>query len=61
MLANDLKLDSKELVELFTEAGIHVGSALASLSEGEVAKETDHIAGRDNRSVQKCCPTQFEA
>jgi translation initiation factor IF-2 len=46
-LAKELKLDSKELVELCTRAGIQdKGSALASLSDDEVAKLREFIAGK---------------
>ncbi len=44
-LAKELKIDSKELVELCTRAGIHdKGSALASMSDEEVAKLKEFIA-----------------
>ena len=46
-LAKDLKLDSKELVDLCTRAGIQdKGSALASLSDDEVAKLREFMAGK---------------
>ena len=46
-LAKELKLDSKELVELCTRAGIQdKGSALASLTDEEVAKLKEFIAGK---------------
>ena len=46
-LAKELKLDSKELVDLCTRAGIQdKGSALASLTDEEVAKLREFIAGR---------------
>jgi len=46
-LAKDLKLDSKELVELCNRAGIQdKGSALASLTDEEVAKLKEFIAGK---------------
>ncbi|MFM8579487.1 MAG: translation initiation factor IF-2 [Planctomycetaceae bacterium] len=46
-LAKELKLDSKELVELCTKAGIQdKGSALASLTDEEVAKLREFMAGR---------------
>jgi translation initiation factor IF-2 len=46
-LAKELKIDSKELVELCTRAGIHdKGSALASMTDEEVAKLREFIAGK---------------
>jgi translation initiation factor IF-2 len=46
-LAKELKLDSKELVELCARAGIQdKGSALASMSDEEVAKLKEFIAGK---------------
>ena len=46
-LAKELKLDSKELVELCTRAGIQdKGSALASMSDEEVAKLKEFIAAK---------------
>ena len=46
-LAKELKLDSKELVEICTRAGIQdKGSALASLTDDEVTKLREFIAGR---------------
>ena len=45
-LAKELKLDSKELVELCTRAGIQdKGSALASLDDAEVARIKEFVAG----------------
>ena len=46
-LSKELKIDSKELVELCTRAGIQdKGSALASMSDEEVAKLKEYIAGK---------------
>ena len=46
-LAKELKIDSKELVELCTRAGIHdKGSALASMSDEEIAKLKEFIAAK---------------
>ncbi len=46
-LSKELKIDSKELVELCTRAGIQdKGSALASMSDEEVAKLKEFIAGK---------------
>ena len=46
-LAKELKIDSKELVEICTRAGIQdKGSALASMSDEEVVKLKEFIAGR---------------
>ena len=45
-LAKELKVDSKELVDICTKVGIRgKGSALASLSDDEVAKLRDHFSG----------------
>lgn len=47
-LAKDLNLDSKELVDICTRAGVpDKGSALASLSEDEVATVKKFISGGD--------------
>ena len=46
-LAKELKLDSKELVDLCARAGIQdKGSALASLSDEEVSRVKEFIAGK---------------
>jgi translation initiation factor IF-2 len=46
-LSKELKIDSKELVELCTRAGIQdKGSALASMTDEEVAKLKEFIAGK---------------
>ncbi len=46
-LAKELKIDSKELVDLCTRAGIQdKGSALASMSDEEVAKLKEFIAAK---------------
>jgi translation initiation factor IF-2 len=46
-LAKELKLDSKELVDLCTRAGIQdKGSALASLTDDEVSKLREFMAGK---------------
>jgi translation initiation factor IF-2 len=46
-LAKDLKIDSKELVDLCTRAGIQdKGSALASMTDEEVAKLKEFMAAR---------------
>jgi translation initiation factor IF-2 len=46
-LAKELKIDSKELVELCTRAGIQdKGSALASMTDEEVAKLREFLASR---------------
>jgi translation initiation factor IF-2 len=46
-LAKELKIDSKELVELCARAGIQdKGSALASMTDREVAKLKEFIAGK---------------
>jgi len=46
-LAKELKIDSKELVEICTRAGIQdKGSALASMTDEEVVKLKEFIAGK---------------
>jgi translation initiation factor IF-2 len=46
-LSKELKIDSKELVDLCTRAGIQdKGSALASMSDEEVAKLKEFIAAK---------------
>ncbi len=53
-LAKDLKLDSKELVDLCTRAGIQdKGSALASLSDEEVAKLKEFVAGKPKAAPER--------
>lgn len=50
-LAKDLKLDSKELVDICTKAGVPgKGSALASLTEEEVEKVTQYLKGGASKS-----------
>jgi translation initiation factor IF-2 len=45
-LAKELKLDSKDLVDLCTRAGVPgKGSALASLTDEEVVKVKAFVAG----------------
>ncbi len=45
-LAKELKIDSKELVEVCKKAGLtNKGSALASLADDEVAKVKDYLSG----------------
>ena len=56
-LAKELKLDSKELVELCTRAGIQdKGSALASLSDDEVGKLREFITGRAAKPAERPAP-----
>jgi translation initiation factor IF-2 len=51
-LAKDLKLDSKELVDLCTKAGIPgKGSALASLEDDEVVKLKAYLEGHSKKSA----------
>ncbi len=53
-LAKELKLDSKELVELCTRAGIQdKGSALASLDDAEVARIKEFVAGKSKSVMLK--------
>ncbi len=56
-LAKELKLDSKELVELCARAGIQdKGSALASLSDDEVARVKEFIAGKSKPAERPAAP-----
>jgi translation initiation factor IF-2 len=58
-LAKELKLDSKELVDLCNRAGIQdKGSALASLTDEEVAKLKEFMAGRSKPAVERPAPTR---
>ncbi len=53
-LAKELKLDSKELVDLCTRAGIQdKGSALASLSNEEVSKLREFISGKSKAAPER--------
>lgn len=53
-LAKELKLDSKELVELCAKAGISgKGSALASLSDDESAKLRSYLSGASKAAPRK--------
>jgi translation initiation factor IF-2 len=57
-LAKELKIDSKELVELCTRAGIQdKGSALASMSDEEVAKLKEFIAAK-SRPPERPAPAR---
>ena len=56
-LAKELKLDSKELVDICTKAGITgKGSALASLEDAEVDKLKSYLAGGDKKGDKKIAP-----
>ncbi|MFM9060014.1 MAG: translation initiation factor IF-2 [Planctomycetaceae bacterium] len=60
-LAKELKIDSKELVELCARAGIQdKGSALASMSDDEVAKLKEFIAGKA-RPAERPAPARAAA
>ncbi len=53
-LAKELKLDSKVLVDLCPKAGIHgKGSALASMTDEEVAKLRAYLSSLSSRSPTK--------
>ena len=53
-LAKELKIDSKELVDLCTRAGIQdKGSALASMTDEEVAKLKEFIAAKSRPAEKK--------
>lgn len=57
-LSKELKIDSKELVDLCTRAGIQdKGSALASMSDEEVAKLKDFIAGKSRPPERPAAPS----
>ncbi|MCA9122384.1 MAG: translation initiation factor IF-2 [Planctomycetaceae bacterium] len=56
-LAKELKLDSKDLVEICNKAGITgKGSALASLDDPEVDKLKTYLAGGDKKSTVAAGP-----
>jgi translation initiation factor IF-2 len=56
-LAKELKIDSKELVDLCTRAGIQdKGSALASMTDEEVAKLKEFLAGRSKPAEKAPAP-----
>ena len=58
-LAKELKLDSKELVELCTRAGIQdKGSALASLTDDEVVKLREFMAGKAKAAEKPAAPVR---
>jgi hypothetical protein len=58
-LAKELKLDSKELVDLCTRAGIQdKGSALASLTDEEVAKLREFMAGKAKPAEKPAAPVR---
>jgi translation initiation factor IF-2 len=53
-LSKELKIDSKELVELCTRAGIQdKGSALASMTDEEVARLKEFIAGKSRPAAER--------
>ena len=61
-LAKELKVDSKELVDLCTQIGITgKGSALASLSEDEVVKIQDYFKGSGPKAPTKGGPAAVAA
>ena len=56
-LAKELKLDSKELVEICSRAGIQdKGSALASMTEEEVARLKEFMAGKAAKPADRPAP-----
>ena len=56
-LAKELKLDSKELVDLCARAGIQdKGSALASLSDDEVNRVREFLAGKSKTAERPAAP-----
>jgi translation initiation factor IF-2 len=61
-LAKEMKIDSKELVDLCTRAGIHdKGSALASMTDEEVAKLREFIAGKSRPAASPAAPSAAAA
>ena len=55
-LAKELKIDSKELVELCAKAGVTgKGSALASLADDEVVRLKEYLNNR-NRPPERPAP-----
>ncbi|HYO24914.1 MAG TPA: translation initiation factor IF-2 N-terminal domain-containing protein, partial [Lacipirellulaceae bacterium] len=57
-LAKELKLDSKELVDLCTQIGISgKGSALASLTDDEEVKVRDYLKGSGTKGPAKGGPS----
>ena len=61
-LAKELKIDSKELVEVCTKAGIPgKGSALASLDDDEVAKVKSYLSGPKPAATKPSAPTTAAA
>ncbi len=58
-LAKELKVDSKELVDICNKVGIRgKGSALASLSDEEVAKLRDHFSGGGGAAEAPAAPSK---
>lgn len=61
-LAKDLKVDSKDLVDLCKKAGITgKGSALASLTDEEAQKVTDYVRGSSAASPSAAAPARTPA
>ena len=61
-LAKELKLDSKVLVAIWTRAGVGgKGSALASLTDEEVAKVKAFMAGGGGAKASAAPPTSVAA
>ncbi len=61
-LAKELKLDSKDLVDLCTKAGVTgKGSALASLTDEEVAKVKAFVAGGSKSAAPRPAPSPVAA
>ncbi len=57
-LAKELKIDSKELVEVCSKAGLPgKGSALASLSDEEVTKLKAYLAGGGKKTAAPIAST----
>ena len=52
-LAKELKIDSKQLVDLCAKAGITGKSPLASLADDEVARLKDYLGGRSSRVAER--------
>jgi translation initiation factor IF-2 len=52
-LAKELKIDSKQLVEICTKAGITGKSPLASLADDEVVRLKEYLGGRSSRGNER--------
>ncbi len=61
-LAKELKMDSKELVDACTRAGVTgKGSALASLTDDEAKKVREHLSGKSSKPAAAPSPVASTA